>query len=192
MANARFRCPTRSTGAVQTRYATHGIADDEATRWQHAACETPCRPARNVRVPLLYQLMQQINGALGIQPTTVVTARYHAMIVQQCSCALAAGRSCARRGTRQHSWAITSRRRRSKYASYIVHRRGRRHARTHARTQGGTDAQGGTGRPSCTPQNRNGALARAQVHPSHIPLLIGRNGAVIMALRDALNVQVSA
>ncbi len=35
-------------------------------------------------------------------------------------------------------------------------------------------------------------IARAQVHPSHIPLLIGTKGAVIIALRDALNVQVSA
>jgi hypothetical protein len=30
------------------------------------------------------------------------------------------------------------------------------------------------------------------VHPSHIPLLIGTKGAVINAVRDALNVQVSA
>jgi hypothetical protein len=76
--------------------------------------------------------------------------------------------------------------------------RPQRHARTqegtHACTHAGTDGRAGRGRVTLFAAHRRIAMAhaRAQVHPSHIPLLIGTKGAVIIALRDALNVQVSA
>ena len=94
--------PTRSTGALQAQYRLATPSTGLRMTKRHCG-NTPHAKARTVQ-RAMYE-MQRINGwrTAGKQPTTVVTARYHATVVQQCSCALAAGRSCARRGTRQHS-----------------------------------------------------------------------------------------
>ena len=137
MANARFRCPTRSTGAVQTRYATHGIADDEATRWQHAACESPDGPSATSE-------MQRINGSTAhCRHTTDYGS--HCEISCNCSTTMQLC-ACGWQELCQKGYSAALMGENFVEASVEVRfaHRPQRHARTHARTQGRTDAQGGT------------------------------------------------